>query len=119
MKGRLVLSSLTIVALIALLQPTAAAAYRAYVERTAASGVPTHIWTFSNCIGRKQYPFAGTAFTEHGNVTFKEGVKSRCGIANVVTREVWYTSPVGFTGVDRVSFPRGHGRSEIFAILVH
>jgi hypothetical protein len=119
MKARLVLSSLSFVALIALLQPAAAAAYYTYVERSAVSGVPTHIWTFANCIGRVKYPFSGTAFSEHGTLTFKEVVRHRCGMANVITREVWYTSPAGFIGVDRVTFPRRRGHSEIFAISVH
>jgi hypothetical protein len=93
--------------------------YRTHVERSALSGVRTRIRSFYNCIGRKQYPFSGDAFAEHGTVTFTEAVKNRCGISNVVTREVWYTSEAGFTGVDNVTFPRGRGNAEYFTITVH
>ncbi|WP_158813916.1 hypothetical protein [Methylocapsa sp. S129] len=119
MNAKLVLRALAIVTVLAPPCAATAAAYHTYVERNAASGVPTHIWTFANCIGRVQYPFSGTAFAEHGTVAFKEAVKSRCGNPNAVTREVWYTSNAGFTGVDKVTFPRRRGHAEIFAIAVH
>jgi hypothetical protein len=45
--------------------------------------------------------------------------KTRCGVADLPTREVWYTSIAGFAGVDRLVFPRGHGRSEILTVTVH
>jgi hypothetical protein len=119
MRSKLALAALSVAALCAFVQSATAAAYRTYVERTAAAGVPTHIWTFANCIGRTHYPFSRTAFVEHGTVTFKESTGTRCGLANVITREVWYTSAPGFVGVDRLTFPRGHGHAEIFAIIVH
>ena len=80
MKAKFVVSALATAVLIATLQPGAAAAYHYYVERTAAAGAPTHVWTFYNCInciGRKRWPFSGSAFVEHGTVEFKElGEKS-------------------------------------------
>ena len=118
MKSRLVLGGLAMAAILAPPQAVTAGAYRTYVERSVQSGAPTRIWTFYNCIGRKHSPFAGTAFSEHGSVIFKEVPKNRCGIADVPTREVWYTSNPVFTGVDKVTFPRGRGHAEIFAIVV-
>ena len=118
MKTKLFPGALAIAALITPFHVSKAAAFYSHVERSAPSGIPTHIWTFYNCVGRIRYPFTGTAFVEHGAVTFKEGVKNRCGLRDVITREVWYTSNPGFTGIDRVTFPRGHWRAEIFAITV-
>ena len=118
MKSRLALAALSIAVLSAPLQSATAAAYRIYVERTAAAGAPTHIWTFANCVGRTHYPFSGTAFAEHGAVTFKESTANRCGIPNLIRREVWYTPDAGFVGVDRLTFPRGHGHAEIFDVTV-
>ncbi|MGO8797599.1 MAG: hypothetical protein ACLQE9_05000 [Roseiarcus sp.] len=121
MKAKFVVSALATAVLIATLQPGAAAAYHYYVERTAAAGAPTHVWTFYNCInciGRKRWPFSGSAFVEHGTVEFKDSVKNRCGLANLPTREVWYTSAPGFSGLDKLTFPRGHGRPEIIAVIV-
>jgi hypothetical protein len=119
MNAKLVLGALATVAVLAPVGAATAAAYRTYVERSAASDVPTHIWTFSNCIGRQHYPFSGTAFAEHGTVTFKEAVKNRCGDPNAIAREVWYRSDAGFAGIDIVTFPRGRGHSEILAVKVH
>lgn len=119
MNAKLVLGATTMAAILASAGAVTAGAYRTHVERSALSGVRTHIWSFSNCIGRKKYPFSGDAFAEHGTVTFTERVKNRCGISNVVTREVWYTSDAGFTGVDNVTFPRGRGHAEYFTIAVH
>ena len=50
---RLVSAANRVAALPVTFQPANAGAYRTYVEKVAASGVPTHIWTFANnCIGR-------------------------------------------------------------------
>lgn len=118
MRSKSALAALSVAALFATVQFATAAAYRTYVERTVAAGVSTHIWTFASCTGRIRYPFSRTAFVEHGTVAFKELTGSRCGLANVITREVWYTPAPGFVGVDRLTFPRGHGHAEIFAITV-
>jgi hypothetical protein len=119
MNGKSMVRMVWLVAALAALQTSPAWAYRTYVVRSAASGVPTHIWTFYNCVGRVHYPFSGTPFAEHGAVAFREVAKTRCGVADLPTREVWYTSIAGFAGVDRLVFPRGHGRSEILAVTVH
>jgi hypothetical protein len=115
---KIALAALSAAALFVSAHGAAAAAYHTYVERTVAAGVPTHIWTFASCTGRIRYPFSRTAFVEHGTVAFKESTGTRCGLPNVITREVWYTAAPGFVGVDRLTFPRGHGRAEIFAITV-
>ncbi len=96
-----------------------ASVYHTYVERAVSSGAPTRIWVFYNCVGRKFSPYSGTAFAEHGTVTYRETLLNRCGLTNVQAREVWYQSERGFTGIDKVTFPRGHGHSEIFAVTVH
>jgi hypothetical protein len=118
MKAKIVLGALAIAAALAPPPAATAKAYRTHVERNAAAGATTRIWSFYNCIGRAQYPFSGAAFAEHGTVTFTEAVKNRCGNPNTVTREVWYTPEAGFTGVDQVTFPRGRGNAEIFAVTV-
>ena len=118
MKSRLVLRVIAMVAALAPVCATAAS-YHTYVERSAQSGVATHVWTFANCIGRKHSPFMGTAFVEHGTVTYREISTNRCGLSNVPTREIWYQSPTGFVGVDKLTFPRGGGRAEIIAVTVH
>jgi hypothetical protein len=84
---------------------------------SAISGQPTHIWNFFNC--RTHFPMGTTgSFVEHGTVTVKElSTQNRCGNANEPAREVWYTSPPGFKGIDTITFPAGSGRV-IFEVTV-
>jgi hypothetical protein len=118
MKRRIALVASIAAALLAPVCAATAGAYHTYVERNAASGVNTRVWLFANCIGRKHSPFMGTAFVEHGTVTYRETTTNRCGLAGVPTREVWYQSPPGFVGVDKLTFPRGGGHKEIIAVSV-
>ncbi len=73
----------------------------------AKSGQLTHIWNFFLCTRSRVPAGANGFFVEHGTVTIKDVTQNRCGSANWPAREVWYTSPPGFRGVDTITFPMG------------
>jgi hypothetical protein len=85
-------------------------------QHEASSGKPTRIFSFFSCTNH--HPYQGAAFVEHGTVTYKDVVGNRCGSVAEPAREVWYTSPPGFTGEDTVTFPFSGG-STIIHVTVH
>jgi hypothetical protein len=82
----------------------------------ARSGKTVRITTFIDCTNHR--PWQGTAFVDHGTVTYKEGTQSICGNPIEPVREVFYTSNPGFTGVDTVTFPY-YTNPLVFSITVH
>lgn len=119
MKANLALIALCVAALSGPPHAVKAAAYRTLVERSVPAGATTRIWTFASYIGRAHHPFSGTAFSEHGAVSFRETRATRCGLPNQFVREVGYAPALGFVGIDTVTFPRGHTRHEVFKIMAH
>jgi hypothetical protein len=84
---------------------------------TVASGKPALLISFYDC--RLHNPWQGTAFVDHGTVSYKETTEKRCG-GDEPVRQVWYTSPPGYKGEDAVIFPtRGNWNSTILKITVH
>jgi hypothetical protein len=70
----------------------------------AKSGEPTLIRTFWTCMPGG-YPKGETgAHVDYGTVTIKKSTRNRCGafVGPVLANEIWYTSPPGFKGLDRV-----------------
>jgi hypothetical protein len=79
------------------------------VHLTAKSGQPKRIPVFFNCNGA--YPFGDEgAHVDYGTVTVKKTTWNRhgrsCGafVGPVPANEIWYTSPQGFKGLDRVMY---------------
>ena len=100
---RLVFAAVTIGVMLAAVQSAAGIREKTVEARP---GNPTLIFTFWRCgAGGASVPYQGTAFVEHGTLTYKDVTNSRCGSPNWQTREVWYTSSPGFKGVDTVTFP--------------
>ena len=114
-RSRTILSTLILAATLGCLGPGQASSRNE--EREAQSGKPTRIFNFFDCTSH--IPWQGTAFVDHGTVTYKDVTQKRCGNPSEPAREVWYTSPPGFTGVDTVTFPFSGGASTIFTITVH
>ena len=76
------------------------------VHAKAKSGEPTLIRTFWTC-RPGGYPWGDQgAHVDYGAVTIKKSTRNRCGafVGPVLANEVWYTSPPGFKGADRVMF---------------
>jgi hypothetical protein len=92
-------------ALVAFEPPQLAQAWGTNVNASARSGVTTRIVAFFDCV--MHVPFQGSAFVEHGSLTYKETKGNFCGNPNEPVREVWYTSNPGFVGVDKAVFPLG------------
>jgi hypothetical protein len=85
-------------------------------HRQAKSGQPTHIGSFSDC--RTHFPLEGSAFVEHGTVSFTDAFENKCGNPHEPAKVIWYTSKPGFKGSDTVRFPRGNGYRSLFDIVV-
>jgi hypothetical protein len=78
------------------------------------SGKAKCIEVFFDC-GR-HIPYQGTAFVQHGRLTYRDVTINQCGNPREPGRAVCYLSDPGYRGPDEIDFPVSTGMGAIFHV---
>ena len=109
---------MTIASVAALLSSQAPANWIVPVEHhvQVQSGKPACLGVLFDC--RSHVPYQGTAFAQHGKLTYRDVTLNQCGNAREPGRAVCYLPDPGYKGPDEVTFPVSGGMGAIFHVNV-